>query len=356
MNSKSAIARIKSILGLSAEKFYEGKTEQGLMIKMEGEMELGQMVYVATEEGLIPAPMGVLKLEDGTMIEVDEEGKLKKIDMGDKEPEAIAEDEAEIKDEKMSQKFADVRLADGSFLRVETYNSDEVLIPGRRLMKVLTANQLAAIADGNYETADGKVISIIGGSINSVQTKAEYDSRKTGSAQDRKEQISEIGKAQALVFTIAEDAKGQKLDSPSFDVGEDVMVIGEDGEKSKAPDGEHQVVLKDESGNENKIRIITKDGKITERENVEEPEMEDDMEKTMMEVAEIFKSALSKMETKLDSIVAKQNELEGKFQKFSKEPAGQRVFTQKTINTTSPEVISKYDGFRRLREELGLKK
>jgi len=352
MNSKSAIARIKSVLGLEPEKFYEGKTEQGLKIKMEGEMELGQMVYVATEEGLIPAPMGTHKLEDGTMLEVDEEGKLKKIDMGDNVPESIEKDENEIKDEKMSQKFADVELKDGSFIRIETYNSDEVLIPGRRLMKVSTGNRLSAISDGAYETADGMVISIVGGSIDGVQTKSQYDERKTGSSENKKDAISDISKAQALVFTIAEDAKGQKLDSPTFDIGEDVMVVDADGKKTPAPDGEHQVVLKDDSGNENKIRIITKDGKITKRENVEES----DMEKTMMQVAEIFKSALAKMETKLDKLIVKQTELEGKFQKFSKEPAGQRVFTQKTINTTNPEVFSKYDGFKRLREELGLKK
>ncbi len=42
------------------------------------------------------------------------------------------------------------------------------------------------------------------------------------------------------------------------------------GEKTPAPDGEHQVVLKDTSGNENKIRIQTVDGKIVQRENVEQ--------------------------------------------------------------------------------------
>ena len=71
-------------------------------------------------------------------------------------------------------------------------------------------------------------------------------------------------------MTIAEDAQGQKLESPTFDVGEEVYVLGPDGEKTPAPDGEHQVVLKDTSGNENKIRIQTVDGKIVQRENVEQ--------------------------------------------------------------------------------------
>jgi hypothetical protein len=71
-------------------------------------------------------------------------------------------------------------------------------------------------------------------------------------------------------MTIAEDAQGQKLESPTFDVGEEVYVLGPDGEKTLVPNGEHQVVLKDSSGNENKIRIQTVDGKIVQRENVEQ--------------------------------------------------------------------------------------
>jgi hypothetical protein len=52
-------------------------------------------------------------------------------------------------------------------------------------------------------------------------------------------------------------------------------------------------------------------------------------------------------------MTTKQKELENKFQKFSKEPAGSRVYTQKTINeeAISP-FLSKYEAFRRMREDL----
>lgn len=334
MNSKKAVERIMKVLGLTPEKFYEGKTEQGLMVKMEGELELGQKVYVATEEGLIPAPPGVHKLEDGTKLEVDEEGMLTKIDMGDYEKtmdekkEEEKEDEVK-KDETMSEKFADVKIKDGHIFRIETYGSDEVLIVGRRLMKVGFDGTLSAIADGDYETESGDVISIIGGSIQGVQSKADYNKRKTG-------------------FTVAETPDGVKVESPTFDVGEDIYVVDGD-EKKPAPDGEHEVVLKDESGNENKIRVISKDGKIVERENVEQ----EDMEKTMMEIAQVFNQALKQFDAKLDVIAAKQKELENKFQKFSKEPAGSRVYTQKTINETNETTPTKFDAFKRMREVMG---
>jgi hypothetical protein len=333
MNSKTAVERIMKVLGLTPEKFYEGKTKQGLMVKMEGELELGQKVYVATEEGLIPAPPGVHDLEDGSKLEVDDEGNLIKIDMGsDGKTMDEKKEEKDLgtakKDEEMSNdKFADVKLKDDVTMRV---GGDEPSV-GLRVKMVNYDGTLTAMTDGDYETTGGDVISVIGGSISGIQSKADYEKRKTG-------------------FTIAETPEGVKVESPTFDVGEDIYVLDGD-EKKMAPDGEHQVVLKDESGNENKIRVISKDGKIVERENVEE----EDMEKTMMEIAEQFQKALSKFETKIDLIAEKQKELEGKFQKFSKEPAGSRVYTQKTINETPNPLHSKYEGFRKLRADLGAK-
>jgi hypothetical protein len=70
-------------------------------------------------------------------------------------------------------------------------------------------------------------------------------------------------------LTYAKLADGTILESPTFDLGEKVEVVSEDGTKSPAPDGEHEVVLKDSEGNDVRIKVETKDGIITERENVE---------------------------------------------------------------------------------------
>ena len=75
-------------------------------------------------------------------------------------------------------------------------------------------------------------------------------------------------------FTDARTADGTILQSPTFDLGEDVEVVHEDGTKTLAPDGEHEIALKDSEGKEVIIRVVTKDGKITERENVEEAQPE----------------------------------------------------------------------------------
>ena len=70
-------------------------------------------------------------------------------------------------------------------------------------------------------------------------------------------------------FTYAKLADGTIVESPTFDVGEDLMVIGEDGEKMPAPDGFHDLKLEGAEGEEVYIKVKSEGGKIVERENVE---------------------------------------------------------------------------------------
>jgi hypothetical protein len=70
-------------------------------------------------------------------------------------------------------------------------------------------------------------------------------------------------------LTYAKLKDGTIVESATFDVGEDLFVVSEDGTKTPAPNGEHELALTDESGNENLIKVISEDGKIVERENVE---------------------------------------------------------------------------------------
>ena len=89
-----------------------------------------------------------------------------------------------------------------------------------------------------------------------------------------------------VFFTVAKLADGTLVESPTFDVGESVEVLNEDGTKTPAPDGEHLLELKDESGNINRIKIFTEGGIIKERENVEvEAEEHEDKEENMADVS-----------------------------------------------------------------------
>jgi hypothetical protein len=80
-------------------------------------------------------------------------------------------------------------------------------------------------------------------------------------------------------LTYAKLADGTIVESATFDVGEDLFVVSEDGTKSPAPNGTHELMLKDTEGNETLLKVITEDGKIVERENVELADVDADMVK-----------------------------------------------------------------------------
>ena len=338
MTSKEAIKRIMNILSFSTEKFYESKTEQGVAMKMEDELEVGKVLYVVTDEGMIPAPSGSHKMEDGTEIEVDEMGSVSKIKMGDytyetedekseekKEKEGIIDEEmAESKEMEIQMEDGDIKLKDGGVLRLASDSMES----GVLVKKVGYDGTLSAISDGTYETSGGKMLNIVGGQIQGVQSKAASEARG--------------GK-----FVEAKTAEGAIVDSPTYDVGEPIELVKEDGEKVKAPDGEHQVMLKDSEGKEVKIRVMVKDGMIVERENVEEKA--DDFSA----LAEAFASTIKRLEAKLDEMAKKNEVLEAKFRKFSNEPAGSRVLKNQPINNDSiSSTFSKAEGFRKLRESM----
>lgn len=92
--------------------------------------------------------------------------------------------------------------------------------------------------------------------------------------------IAALSADKEMQMTYAKLSDGTILESPTFDVGEMVEVVSEDGAKTAAPDGEHEIILKDSEGKDVRIKVETKDGKITERENVE---LKDDEEKEMKE-------------------------------------------------------------------------
>jgi hypothetical protein len=240
--------------------------------------------------------------------------------------------------------FYSTKIEDGSEI---TNNLDSDFKIGDELYKV-GESTLSPLEAGTYITREGLKLTVDTGSV--IVAIESGDSANDANIEQQ--------------MTEAIDAQGQKLESNTFDVGEKVYQVSADGSKSPAPDGEHQVVLKDESGNENKIRIQVKDGIITERENVEEaPSAEEPGEQEMAAVgdpvsgiieepkeetegingdtldklleliipmAEEMKKMKSEMETMKSMMGAELDALKSDFTKFRKSPEKFSVIEKKS--------------------------
>jgi len=287
MNRQDVISRIREIFGMSKNTFGMYKNKEGAEFRIDS-LEMEKEAYLITPEGELPAPDGDVELEDGTLITM-KDGKIYNL---------------EIKD--MTQGvMKTATLLDGTIVEND---SDDFKVGDNLFVKTEEGRQAAP--DGLHETDGGLLIETKDGVITSIQEKST-------------EPEQEVVEASAVEMTKAETPNGEVLESPTFDVGESVELVGADGALTPAPDGEHQVELKDTEGNEVKIRIIVKDGKIVERSNVEGDSA--DMSEMMETIAEAFEA----LKNEITEIKKENAELKEKFSQFSAEPATTRVYDKK---------------------------
>lgn len=220
--------------------------------------------------------------------------------------------------------FASTFLTDGT--EVTNNMSDESDFEVGQTLYVVKESTLAPAPEGSHETREGLIVTVDAEST--IIAIASKDVEETEVGVEIEVETEDDMKKEKM--TIAEDAQGNRLESPTFDVGEMVYVLTGDDTKTPAPDGEHQVVLRDESGNENKIRIMTKDGVITERENVEEMGKDYEMSKQI----ENIKSSMTEMLGLINELNGKfkteLNSLKSDFDTFKKSPERKAVEEKKT--------------------------
>jgi hypothetical protein len=220
------------------------------------------------------------------------------------------------------QVFASTFLTDGT--EVTNNMSDESDFEVGQTLYVVKESTLAPAPEGSHETREGLIVTVDAESTIIAIASKDVEETEVGVEVETEDDMKKEK------MTIAEDTKGNRLESPTFDVGEMVYVLTGDDTKTPAPDGEHQVVLKDESGNENKIRIITKDGVITERENVEEMGKDYEMSKEI----ENIKSSMTEMLGLINELNGKfkteLNSLKSDFDTFKKSPERKSVEEKKT--------------------------
>jgi hypothetical protein len=102
-NAKEILNRVYDIV-MGKESTEGTKVELAQVKTMDGEaifdaeaFEIGNAVFIVTEEGNIPVPMGEYMLEDGMKIEVDEQGVI--VEVSIEGEEEVVEEVIEAKDE-----------------------------------------------------------------------------------------------------------------------------------------------------------------------------------------------------------------------------------------------------------------
>lgn len=154
-----------------------------------------------------------------------------------------------------------------------------------------------------------------------------------------------------VLFVTAELVDGTVVESATFDVGETVEVVSADGEKSPAPDGEHELFLKDGEGNEVRIRIITEGGVITERMNVEEaaeePEAEEEMSsEETSETVEMEEEVVEEEVVSMEIISKTVEEMAYRIEELEKKIAEMQVEeeVEEEVEAEEEEELPKLDG------------
>jgi hypothetical protein len=88
----NVINQIKTILGMEV-KLAQMKLDNGTVLEAEA-FEAGMPVFIVNEEDRIALPIGEYKLEDGSILKVDEEGIIAAIEMPEEEMPAAEEEVA----------------------------------------------------------------------------------------------------------------------------------------------------------------------------------------------------------------------------------------------------------------------
>ena len=158
-------------------------------------------------------------------------------------------------------------------------------------------------------------------------------------------------------MTYAKLADGTIVESPTFDVGEALDIVSEDGTKSPAPNGTHELALKDSEGNDVLIKVVTEEGKIVERENVELPaaeeaevesEMKDEVkmeEETVEPITEDTDKPSEEVDMKkvMEEMSYRIEELEKKMEEMGKYKMEEKEETDK-VEPISEMSLPKLDG------------
>jgi hypothetical protein len=196
---------------------------------------------------------------------------------------------------------------------------------------VITPEGELPAPEGEYELENGMIVKVKDGMIGEILTEKREDVME----EEVKEDMVSAKLVDGTEITNDLDA--------DFEVGQILYVITEAGDKVPAPEGEHTT----ESGI---VLVVDGEGKIT---GLSKPDAEAEGSLDMNSAFEMLSSivdSIEKLNNHFNSLKSKQESLEASFSKFSKEPAGEKVYTKKVDAPMS--MNDKLEMFSKLKTKL----
>lgn len=220
MNASDAIQKIADLLGMKfkSEKFFITKlvdNETEITNNQEGPFTIGEDLFIVDGSILKPAPMGRHETREGLILEVDEAGKIIKIEEKPESEEesrvAEADREIEVETEVMSK----ATLTDGTPIMTD---EDGPFAPGQKAYVITEAGEKVGAPVGEHTTTSGIVLTI---NEESVITGVKYpDEAGEGSLEDYKKSMKDMKEAMAsmleMMSSFSSDLSSLKNDYQEF--------------------------------------------------------------------------------------------------------------------------------------------
>lgn len=208
MNATEAIMRIKNLLGLEfrAETFATTKLLDGVTEvtnNKDGDLAIGDVLYIVGESTLTPAPEGEHMTRDGLSVEVDAEGYIIGIEVSEEMEDDVKEDETKVEDEKVDM-MSSATLPDGT--KIET-DEDGPFAVGQQLYFITSEGERVTAPEGEHTTESGiTVVTDEKGIITGVKYP---DEAGEGSLESMKKDMEKMTKAISEMASLIGDLNGK---------------------------------------------------------------------------------------------------------------------------------------------------
>lgn len=209
MNATEAIVKIKSLLGFNfaqesfaTTKLMDGETE--VTTNKEGDLQIGDTLYVVKESTLVPAPQGEHTTREGLVLTLDNESTIVKIESKEvMEDGKVVETEVEIEDEKEDM-MSSATLTDGT--KVET-DEDGPFAVGQKLYVITEAGEKVSAPEGEHTTQSGIVLVV---DAEGILTGVKYpDESGEGSLEDMKKDMEKMKESMSALLNIVDQLNGK---------------------------------------------------------------------------------------------------------------------------------------------------